>query len=75
MYNVLLIPNAFCGRSDKWHGYLGNPCFRLASIFCRYLQKDKVSGPEGYTLFYEFAERALDEAVNRRIKEYVMEVI
>ncbi|XP_071931423.1 uncharacterized protein [Coffea arabica] len=41
----------------------------------RYLQKDKVSGPEGYTLFYEFAERALDEAVNRRIKEYVMEIV
>lgn len=49
----------------------------LIFSFCysRYLQKDKVSGPEGHTLFYEFAERALDEAVNRRIREYVKEVI
>lgn len=48
--------------------------YPLAFIY-RYLQKDKVNGPEGNTLFYELAERALDEPVNGRIKEYVSQVL
>jgi hypothetical protein len=39
------------------------------------LQKDKVNGPEGSTLFYELAERALDGPVNERIKEYISQVL
>lgn len=41
----------------------------------RYLQKDKVSGPEGNTLFYELAERALDGPVIEKIKEYISQVL
>lgn len=40
----------------------------------RYLQKDRVNGPEGNTTFYELAERALDGPVNEKIKEYISEV-
>ncbi|KAK6135830.1 hypothetical protein DH2020_030438 [Rehmannia glutinosa] len=35
----------------------------------RYLQKEKVNGPEGNIVYYELAERALDAAFNDRIKE------
>lgn len=44
-------------------------------LLCRYLQKDKVNGPEGNTLVYELAERALDEKVSNKIKEYVSQVL
>jgi hypothetical protein len=39
------------------------------------LQKDKISGPEGNTLVYELAERALDGPVNERVKEYISQVL
>lgn len=42
---------------------------------CRYLQKDKVSGPEGTTSFYELAERALDGPVSESIKQYMLQVL
>ncbi|GAV63576.1 MAGE domain-containing protein [Cephalotus follicularis] len=41
----------------------------------RYLQKDKASVPEGNALFYELAERALDEPVSVKIKEYISQVL
>ena len=44
-------------------------------FLCRYLQKDKVNGPEGNTVYYELAERALDGPMNDRIKEYISQVI
>jgi hypothetical protein len=44
-------------------------------LFSRYLQKDKISGPEGNTLVYELAERALDGPVNERVKEYISQVL
>ena len=49
----------------------------LSDIFviCRFLQRDKVNGPEGNNLFYELAERGLDRAVSEKIKEYVAEVM
>jgi hypothetical protein len=47
----------------------------ILAFICRYLQKDKVSGPEGNTLFYELAERALDGPVNERVKEYISQVL
>lgn len=42
---------------------------------CRYLQKDKVNGPEGNTVVYELAERALDGEVSQKIKEYISQVL
>ncbi|XP_021900615.1 non-structural maintenance of chromosomes element 3 homolog isoform X2 [Carica papaya] len=41
----------------------------------RYLQKEKVNGPEGNTLFYELAERALDGQVRETIKEYISQIV
>ncbi|XP_061369344.1 uncharacterized protein LOC133312194 isoform X2 [Gastrolobium bilobum] len=41
----------------------------------RYLQKDKVNGPEGNTLYYELAERALDGLIRDRIKEYISQIV
>ncbi|MED6148153.1 hypothetical protein PIB30_050393 [Stylosanthes scabra] len=41
----------------------------------RYLQKDKVNGPEGNTMYYELAERALDGLINDKIKEYVAQIV
>ena len=43
-------------------------------IFVRYLQKEKVNGPEGNTVMYELAERALDESVNEKVKDYIAQV-
>uniref|UniRef100_A0A2N9F9S0 MAGE domain-containing protein n=1 Tax=Fagus sylvatica TaxID=28930 RepID=A0A2N9F9S0_FAGSY len=61
--------------SDEIHPVLGNVKQALeALVQHRYLQKDKVNGPEGSTLFYELAERALDGPVNERIKEYISQV-
>ncbi|KDO80977.1 hypothetical protein CISIN_1g039544mg [Citrus sinensis] len=37
--------------------------------------KDKVNGPEGNTLFYELAERALDGPVSEKMKEYISEIV
>ncbi|KAK7845394.1 melanoma-associated antigen d4 [Quercus suber] len=62
--------------SDEIHPVLGNVKQALeALVQQRYLQKDKVNGPEGSTLFYELAERALDAPVNDRIKEYISQVL
>ena len=41
----------------------------------RFLQKEKVSGPEGNTLFYDLAERALDAQVSERVKDYISQVM
>lgn len=38
------------------------------------MHKEKVNGPEGSTVYFELAERALDEAIYDRIKEYVSQV-
>lgn len=48
--------------------------YLILALCCRYLQKEKVNGPEGNTVYYELAERALDPAINDRIKEYVAQV-
>lgn len=41
----------------------------------RYLQKDKVNGPEGNIVYYELAERALDGPIGDKIKEYTSQVV
>lgn len=48
--------------------------YLILSLYGRYLQKEKVNGPEGNTVYYELAERALDASINDRIKEYVAQV-
>ncbi|KAH7683834.1 MAGE homology domain-containing protein [Dioscorea alata] len=40
----------------------------------RYLQKEKVNGPEGNTVMYELAERALDESVYDKVKDYIAQI-
>ncbi|KAJ7961941.1 Melanoma-associated antigen G1 [Quillaja saponaria] len=63
-------------KSEESHPILGNIKQALeALIQQRYLQKVKVNGPEGNTLYYELAERALDEDFNRRIKEYISQIV
>ncbi|KAK6277479.1 hypothetical protein POUND7_017802 [Theobroma cacao] len=58
--------------TDENHPVLGNVKQVVETLVQqRYLQKDKVIGPEGNTLFYELAERALDGPVCERIKQYI----
>lgn len=48
----------------------------LINLFLyRYLQKDKVNGPEGNTVYYELAERALDGSISDKVKEYISQVV
>ncbi|KAG4162435.1 hypothetical protein ERO13_D01G114900v2 [Gossypium hirsutum] len=63
-------------ETDENHPVLGNVKQVLETLVQqRYLQKDKVSGPEGTTLFYELAERALDGTVSERIKQYISQIV
>ncbi|KAI5647424.1 hypothetical protein M9H77_33429 [Catharanthus roseus] len=63
-------------ETEESHPTFGNIKLALEAIVQqRYLQKEKVSGPEGYTVNYELAERALDGAVIERVKEYVIELV
>ncbi|KFK23382.1 hypothetical protein AALP_AAs59400U000400 [Arabis alpina] len=41
----------------------------------RFLQKEKVNGPEGSTLFYDLAERALDPQVSEKVKDYISQIL
>ncbi|KAH9756556.1 MAGE domain-containing protein [Citrus sinensis] len=61
-------------ETDASHPVFGNAKQALETLVQqRYLQKDKVNGPEGNTLFYELAERALDGPVSEKMKEYISE--
>ncbi|OAY23290.1 melanoma-associated antigen 1 isoform X1 [Manihot esculenta] len=63
-------------ETDESNPVLGNIKQALEMLVQqRYLQKDKVNGPEGNTLVYELAERALDGPVNDRIKEYISQIV
>lgn len=63
-------------EADENHPALGNVKVSLeALVQQRYLQKDKVSGPEGTTVMYELAERALDGEVSQKIKEYISQIV
>ncbi|PPR96345.1 hypothetical protein GOBAR_AA24327 [Gossypium barbadense] len=63
-------------ETDENHPVLGNVKQVLETLVQkRYLQKDKVSGPEGTTLFYELAERALDGTVSDRVKQYISQAL
>ncbi|KAL9234270.1 hypothetical protein vseg_009158 [Gypsophila vaccaria] len=63
-------------QNDENHPTLGNVKLLLETLVQqRYLQKEKVSGAEGNTVMYELAERALDDEVNQKIKDYVSQII
>ncbi|XP_050236836.1 uncharacterized protein LOC126686691 [Mercurialis annua] len=63
-------------ETDESHPVLENMKQALEMLVQqRYLQKDKVNGPEGSILVYELAERALDGSVNERIKEYISQIV
>ncbi|KAK8649113.1 hypothetical protein V6N13_129849 [Hibiscus sabdariffa] len=63
-------------ESDGNHPVLGNVKQALEMLVQqRFLQKDKVSSPEGSTLFYELAERALESTISERIKQYVTQIV
>jgi hypothetical protein len=36
--------------------------------------KEKVAGPEGHTMMYELAERALDESISGKLKDCISQV-
>ncbi|XP_051130060.1 uncharacterized protein LOC127250696 [Andrographis paniculata] len=63
-------------KNDENHPEFGNIKLALETLVQqRFLQKEKVSGPEGTTLYYELAERALDGAVYDKIKDYVSQIV
>ncbi|KAG5563084.1 hypothetical protein RHGRI_005732 [Rhododendron griersonianum] len=63
-------------ENDEGHPALGNIKQALeALVQQRYLQKEKSNGPEGNTLVYELAERALDGPISERIKEYISQIV
>ncbi|XP_068643668.1 uncharacterized protein [Aristolochia californica] len=62
-------------ENDEKHPIFGNIKQAVeALVQQRYLQKDKVNGPEGNTMMYELAERATVESVNMRLKECIAEI-
>lgn len=63
-------------EKDESHPVLGNTKQAVELLVQqRYLQKDKITSPEGNTLFYELAERACDGSVSSKIKEYVAQIV
>ncbi|XP_023538088.1 melanoma-associated antigen 1 [Cucurbita pepo subsp. pepo] len=63
-------------ESDEKHPVLGNIKQAVELLVQqRYLQKDKINGPEGNITFYELAERAIDGPVSEKIKEYVAQIV
>ncbi|XP_062189712.1 uncharacterized protein LOC133892778 [Phragmites australis] len=41
----------------------------------RYLLKEKLTGPEGHDMMYALAERALDESISGKLKDYISQVV
>ncbi|KAL3814974.1 hypothetical protein ACJIZ3_016242 [Penstemon smallii] len=63
-------------ENDENHPNFGNAKQTLETLVQqRYLQKEKVNGPEGNIVHYELAERALDGAIYERIKEFVTQIV
>ncbi|XP_073309274.1 uncharacterized protein [Primulina huaijiensis] len=63
-------------ENQENHPNFGNTKQALeALVQQRYLQKEKVNGPEGNTVYYELAERALDASTNDKIKEYISQIV
>ncbi|BAF20817.1 uncharacterized protein [Oryza sativa Japonica Group] len=63
-------------ESDENHPVLGNNKQALELLVQqRYLLKEKLSGPEGHSMMYELAERALDESISGKLKDYISQVV
>ncbi|KAI6687785.1 hypothetical protein NL676_024613 [Syzygium grande] len=63
-------------ETDENHQEFGNVKQALeALVQQRYLQKDKVTGPEGSMILFELAERALDARIIEKIKENISQVV
>ncbi|KAK7354837.1 hypothetical protein VNO80_20365 [Phaseolus coccineus] len=64
------------GENEGSHPVLGDVKQALELLVQqRYLQKDKVNGPEGNTVYYELAERALDAPMSDRLKEHISQIV
>eukprot|EP00252_Welwitschia_mirabilis_P021710 TRINITY_DN5646_c0_g1_i1.p1 TRINITY_DN5646_c0_g1~~TRINITY_DN5646_c0_g1_i1.p1 ORF type:complete len:238 (-),score=45.57 TRINITY_DN5646_c0_g1_i1:313-1026(-) len=62
-------------EQDECHPDFGNVKQALETITKqKFIQRNKVSGPEGNFMVYELGERALDETVNGRLKEYITQI-
>ncbi|XP_073139114.1 uncharacterized protein [Henckelia pumila] len=63
-------------ENQENHPNFGNTKQALeALVQQRYLQKEKVNGPEGNTVYYELAERALETSTNDKVKEYISQIV
>ncbi|EOA36222.1 hypothetical protein CARUB_v10010171mg [Capsella rubella] len=63
-------------ENDEHNPVFGNNKQTLETLVQqRFLQKEKVSGPEGNSLFYDLAERALDPQVSEKIKDYISQIL
>ncbi|CAA0266382.1 putative MAGE domain, melanoma-associated antigen [Arabidopsis thaliana] len=63
-------------ENDEHNPVFGNNKQTLETLVQqRFLQKEKVSGPEGSTLFYDLAERALDPQVSEKVKDYISQIL
>ncbi|XP_011626532.1 MAGE-like protein 2 isoform X1 [Amborella trichopoda] len=61
--------------SEEHHPIFGNVSSALDTLVQqRYLQKERVNGPEGNCVMYELAERALDESIAQRLKGCIAKV-
>ncbi|RLN35957.1 hypothetical protein C2845_PM03G08980 [Panicum miliaceum] len=59
-------------ENDENHPVLGNNKQALELLVQqRYMLKEKLTGPEGHVVMYELAERALDEAISGKLKDYI----
>lgn len=63
-------------EGDGNHSLFGNTKQTLEMLVQqRYLLKEKVNGPEGNALMYVLAERALDESISKKLKEYIAQIV
>ncbi|XP_010500010.1 PREDICTED: melanoma-associated antigen 8-like [Camelina sativa] len=63
-------------EGDEHNPVFGNNKQNLETLVQqRFLQKEKVSGPEGTSLFYDLAERALDPQVSEKLKDYISQIL
>ncbi|XP_074566716.1 uncharacterized protein LOC141823345 [Curcuma longa] len=63
-------------NENDQNNVLGNTKQALETLIQkRYLQKEKVNGPEGNTVMFELAERALDESIIEKLKDYISQVV
>ncbi|KQK21059.1 melanoma-associated antigen 1 [Brachypodium distachyon] len=63
-------------ENDEKHPVIGNNKQALELLVQqRYLLKEKIAGPEGHFMVYELAERALDESISVKLKDYISQIV